>query len=347
MPTLNQSLSAIEAKYGPAVMRAFRSAINDITSSVTVSRVTAAITNGDLVRAVELLNIDNGAFSALQSELVAAYNESATISTAATKFRYPDGTRSVIRWDVGNEEAAAYARTTSAQRITALSDDLKATARNVIQQGLTEGQGPNKIALDLVGRTQINGTRSGGFIGLNGPQERAVQGMRARLQSGDPRQMRYLLTLERRNRNLDGIINRAIASGTPPSVADIEKVTAAYKNRLLGLRGETIARTEVQNAVARARFDATNVGLNTAGVPDWAVSKTWRHGGGGENPRSSHEGISGTTVQGLNTPFIMSDGTQLLFPHDGSLGAGAKHLANCTCYYNIDIDYAALFKAGY
>ena len=347
MPTLNQSLAAIERKYGPAVERAFRDAINDITSSVTLSQVSAAIRNGDITRAIDLLHLDNGAFSKLQSELVAAYNEAAIVTTAATTFRYPDATRAVIRWDVGNPEAAEYARTMSSDRITALTDDLKATARNVIQQGLAEGQGPNKIALDLVGRTQVNGVRSGGFIGLNGPQEQYVQNMRRRLQSGDPPEMAKVLNMTRRDRRLDGIINRAIESGRAPSAADIEKIASRYKQRLLGLRGETIARTEVQNAAARARFDATKVGINKAGVPDWAVSKTWRHGGGGSDPRDSHVAISGTKVQGADTPFVMPDGTRLLFPHDGSLGAGAKHLANCTCTYNIDIDYAALFRAGY
>ena len=347
MANLNNIIKDIEQQYGLAVARAFDDAIRDITSTVKVSQVTAALRNGDVLRAIDLLNIDIAVFSRLQTELTAAYNAAAAATVANTSFRLPDGTRAVVRWDVGNPEASAYARDMSSQKVVELTNSVRDNAKSVIERGLAEGQGPNKIALDLVGRTGPNGIRTGGTIGLTEYQEGHVRSMRDRLASGDPSEMRKVLGMTRRDRRLDGIIRRAIADGRAPSAADIEKITTRYRQRLIGLRGETIARTEVQNAASRARYDATRVGLRKANVPDWAVTKKWRHGGGGMKPRGDHIAMAGTTVTGINTPFNMPDGARMMFPHDTSLGAGAKHVANCTCYYEINIDYAALFRAGY
>lgn len=346
MANLNRILRDIEKKHGRAVARAFADAIGDIVNTAQLGRITAALRNNDIQRAIDILNIDNAVFSRMSQELVAAYNAAATATIGAIPWRAPDNSTLKIRWDIANPRATQWAADLSSNKITVLSEQLKQSARDVIAEAVSKGTGPRQTALELVGRIGPNGKRTGGFIGLSNPQVTWVQNMTNRLSSGDPSELRKVLTMTRRDRRLDGIVNRAIESGKPVSAKDIEKITGRYKVRLLKSRGDTIARTETLNAVASARFDAAKEGASKSGVPDWAITKKWRHGGGGLAPRGDHIAMSGVKAQGLNTPFRLPDGTQMQHPHDGSLGAGAKHLANCTCYYDITIDYAALYRGG-
>ncbi len=122
------------------------------------------------------------------------------------------GNRIVFRWDMSNQGAEANIRNLSSTMITNISEQTVAAARQTIVEAYSQGAGPNKIALDLVGRkSATTGAREGGIIGLNGPQAELIERTRINLLSGDPALMRKYLTLKTRDKRLDKAVQRAIA----------------------------------------------------------------------------------------------------------------------------------------
>lgn len=342
MSTLETQLNALIKKQRREVERVFVAAIRDVVDRVTLNRVTMALRRGDINAAIDALGMSRAALSPVVQSLTGTYAEAGALVSAETVFKLPDLGRTVFRFDLANPRASDFLAKYSSNLVTAMAEDTRGAIRTVIQAGYDAGRNPLDVARDLAGRIGPNGRRTGGIIGLNEPQARYVQNMRARLASGDPVEMRKVLNMTRRDKRLDGVIKRAIESGKPVSAKDINRLTGRYSDRLLQLRGETIARTEVGHAVEAARMDSFAMGADEAGIPDHAIERTWFHGGGRNDPREGHRDYSGTKVIGRNTPFTMPDGTRLMYPRDTSLGAGADHVANCTCRQQINVLYELL-----
>ena len=343
MATLNRQLDALIAKQRPQLQRAFRLAIRNIVSDVTLNQVTMSLRRNDIEAAIDALGVSRAAFSPFVQSLTNTYAQAGTIAAASNVWITPQG-RAKVRFDLANPLANEFITGYSSNLVTNIADDTRDALRVAIRAGYEQGRGPLDIARDLTGRIGANGRRTGGIVGLNEPQARAVQNMRQRLDSGDPVEMRKVLNMTRRDKRFDGKIKRAIESGTKLSQADINRLTGRYSDRLLALRGETIARTETAAAVENARYDAFKMGMDENNVPDWAVEKTWLHGGGNKDPRDDHAAFSGTKVMGLNTPFVLPDGTRMQGPHDTSLGAGAKHVVNCTCRARNEVRWDLIYE---
>lgn len=270
----------------------------------------------------------------------------------------PGGGNLIFRFDMTNPRAENRIRTEAAARVTGYTEEQVETARRVIADGFQKGQGPQTIATDIAGRIdKISGRRVGGIIGLSAPQAGYVDSMRERLLSGDPEQMAKVIGrfdksgkwvpgtgLTRRDRRYDPEIKRAIAAiakGKPnPLTADrIDEMTAKYSDRLLARRAEDIARTETASGVEMARAEATRQALDKAGLPSEALTKGWIHqGGDDEDARAQHVAMNGKEVVGVDTHFVMPDGTLMLHPHDPA--GGAKHNANCRCRGEQRINWA-------
>ena len=221
---------------------------------------------------------------------------------------------------------------------------------------------PNRIALDLVGRIGANGRRTGGIIGLSEPQARYVADMRSALSGDGPigyarrpegtlarkfwvrRDGTLGSVYDRRDRRLDGVIRRAIEAGKPVSGADIDRLAGRYKDRLLALRGETIARTETAMAVEDARQETWRQYTEQIGIPDEAIIQRWIHAGAAANgnERPEHEAMHREEVRGLNTPFVLPDGSVMQYPLDPA--GGAQNVINCRCTVVNRIDFAMLAR---
>lgn len=269
----------------------------------------------------------------------------------------PEPTNIVFRFDMTNPRAEAKIRTEAAARVAGYVEEQIETARKVIAEGFQRGEGPQTIATDIAGRVNpISGRREGGILGLSDPQVGYVDNMRRRLLSGDPDEMLKVLgrfdkegkwiegtgqTL--RDRRFDRSIQKAIrdiAKGKPnPLTRDkIDEMVAKYSDRLLARRAEDIARTETGQGVEAARAESTKQALDKAGLPDDAVTKEWIHQGGFRHARDWHLSMNGKTVEGLNAPFHMPDGSIMLYPHDPA--GGVKNNANCRCRGDMAIDWA-------
>jgi hypothetical protein len=240
----------------------------------------------------------------------------------------------VIRFDVRAPRAEAYLREHSAQLVTRIIDDQRQAIRSVLETGLIEGRNPRNTALDIIGRTsRATNSRTGGLIGLSAPQARAVDNARSGLISGDPTAMREYLNLSRRDRRFDSTVRKAIAEGKALSADVVARITGRYSDRLLQLRGETIARTETLGALARSKEEAFRQAIDTGAVQATQVKKVWQ-ATLDNRTRDSHAGVNGERV-GLNDRF--SNG--LLYPHED--GAPASEVISCRCSYDHVIDFLA------
>lgn len=209
---------------------------------------------------------------------------------------------------------------------------------------MAEGRNPRATALDITGRiNRATGRREGGILGLSSPQVDAVIRARAELLSGDPALMRNYLSRGRRDARFDRLVMKAIREGRPVSKADVDRIVGRYKDRLLALRGEMIARTETMTSLNAAREEGIRQLIDSGKVQRSQVRKIWRATGDART-RDSHAALNGAEA-GIDEAFVSPlTGARLMFPMDASQGAPASEIIGCRCTYELKIDYLAPFR---
>lgn len=344
MTELDRLISRLE----PELQAAFMRAVDDLRGNIDDRALLAALRAGDIDAAIEALNISQAAFNDYFMARMSGFSQLGSFAAQAISALRDAPT---FRFDMTNPRAENKIRTEAITRVVGYTTEQIDMARSVIGDGFANGDGPQKIALDVAGRiSRATGRREGGIIGLSDPQVAYTQSMRARLLSGDPVQMvRVLGRFDRdgewiegtgmtlRDRRFDAQIKKAIMAGEPVPAADVEDMVARYTDRLIKHRAETVARTDVAQSVMMSRAEGYQQALDAAGLPDDALTKTWRHLGGPKRARDQHIEMSNVTVRGINTPFFMPDGTLMQHSHDPS--GGAKHCVNCRCDTWFKIDF--------
>ena len=362
MLTLTRQIEQLLSRQEAALRRAFLLAVQDLRNQTQLTQLRNALRAGDIEAAIRALNIEPAAYATFAREIGNTYTQAGATIAAGTVWRLPDRSQAVVRFNVTNPRAERWLASVSSDKITRITQDTIAAARVTINAGYVQGMHPNRIALDLVGRIGANGRRTGGIIGLSEPQARYVADMRSALSGDGPvgyarnpdgtlsrkfwikRDGRLGSVYERRDRRLDGVIRRAIEAGKPVSGADIDRLAGRYKDRLLALRGETIARTETAMAVEDARQETWRQYTEQNGIDPQYIIKRWVAAGAAANgnERPDHQAMNGVGVEGLETPFIMADGTAMSNPLDPS--APVHHLANCRCTYTVRVNFAKLAR---
>lgn len=344
MATLRQQLLDLVDKLAPTLEKAFLDAIDDIKSEIILREVVAKLEARDIEGAIQALHIDPAAFRPLSEALRQAYDAGGLL-TSQNMPRLADafGNRIVFRWDVSNQGAEANIRNLSSTMITNISGQTVAAARQTIVEAYSQGGGPNKIALDLVGRkSATTGKREGGIIGLNGPQAELIERTRINLLSGDPALMRKYLALKTRDKRLDKAVQRAIAAGKPLDKETLGKVLMRLRDRNLRLRGETIARTETTTSVMSAKHEAFNQALAKSGRDATLVTRKWRSAGD-SRVRHTHQVLNAQEVTGMDQAFQSPSGALLRFPGDTALGAGPDEIIGCRCDVEYNFDFAEAY----
>jgi uncharacterized protein with gpF-like domain len=130
-----------------------------------------------------------------------------------------------------------------------------------------------------------------------------------------------------RDRRFDASVERAVAAGEPLEPEQIDRMVGRYRDRMLAMRAETIARTESLSVVSLARHEATKQAMEQAGFSADEVKRTWR-ATKDKRTRDSHSEMDGQTV-GFDEPFVSGDGNELMYPGDPS--APASDRINCRC----------------
>jgi hypothetical protein len=323
------------AQFEPALRQAFAVAIADLRDNVEVKLFLDRLERQDVDGAIAALHLDPAAFRPVDRAILTAFEGGgvAAIERMPT-LRDPTGGKVMVRFDVRAPRAEAYARMRAGQLVTDLIEGQKQAVRSLITQALAAGQGPNSLARSIIGvRNRATGARTGGVVGLSGPQAQYLEAARQELLSGDPSLLRSYLQRARRDRRFDRSVAKAIRGEGKLDAATVQNMLTRYSDRLLQLRGETIARTETMTALHAGKEEAFRQAIDTGAVQSTQVQKVW-FAVRDKNSRDTHAAAEGERV-GLEQRF--SNG--LLYPH--APDAPPSECINCRCSYEIVIDFLA------
>lgn len=335
---LRRKINALLDEHAPLIQAAFMASIVDIKSQITLKLLVERLERGDIAGALDALNLERSAFGRVENAIAQAYNAGGSAMTGnMPTLRDQAGARIVVRFDSRNVRAEDWLRQHSSQLVTRIIEDQRSAIQGALQTGLSQGQNPNKTALDIVGRiNRASGRREGGLIGLTAPQAEFVASARAELLSGD---YAAYLKRERRSRLHDRTVMRAMREGETLDAAKIDQMIGHYADRLLDLRGKMLARTETLTSIHAAKHEGFRQGLDKTNYPPEAVTRVWRSAGDSK-VRHTHAGMNGQIVQGLETPFVSPSGSMLRYPGDTGLGAGADEVIGCRCDDDYRIDFS-------
>lgn len=121
--------------------------------------------------------------------------------------------------------------------------------------------------------------------------------------------------------NLVGITRKVMEADTAMPIEKLAKRIFAEYQAIELWQARRIAQTETMIGLA----DAGEIAARSLGV---RYDKQWVISGLG-NTRETHEIMDGVVVD-MDEPFTLPD-CQMMYPHDGSLGAPAGEIINCAC----------------
>ncbi|PSJ60747.1 phage minor head protein [Pseudaminobacter soli (ex Li et al. 2025)] len=336
--TPREQFEQLVANFEPLIRKAFEDAIEDIKSRAEIGRIVERLERRDIDGTMKALHLDPAAFRPLDTAISNTFNGGGVATTGRLPpLREPGGGQVIIRFDTRNVRAEDWLRDHSGQLITNIVDDQRIAIRTAMVSGLERGLNPRSTALDIVGRiNRVSGVREGGIIGLTAQQERFAASYLEDLLSGDPARMRSTLDRARRDKRFDRSVMKAINEGRSVDAELAGRMVGRYRDRLLQLRGETIARTETMAALNESQMEAMRQAVD-GGVDPTTIVKVW-HSAHDNRVRDSHREMHGQEV-GLNGKFISPSGAMLAYPGDPS--APANEIINCRCWMETKIDFLA------
>ena len=265
----------------PKVRVAFLDAIDKITSKAKINELVIALERGDIEAAMQAAGFRQGAnlytiggaasMAALFESIRNAYIEGGTFAMAANVPK-----RFGMDFDWTNPRAEEWIRKESSTLITRVIEEQKESIRVVLEAGLNAGRNPRSVALDIVGRvSKQTGKRTGGIVGLNGPQTDALMRARVELETLNSNYFNRKL----RDKRFDSIVRKAIENDKPLSQDDANRLTGRYSDRLLKLRSDTIARTETLSAMNAAHSEAMQQVIDEGLAKPENITNVWNSAG--------------------------------------------------------------------
>lgn len=340
----NRRLADLIDDWEPKLRDAFLQAVSRITDSVVVSRIADKLERGDIEGALAAVNIDPLAFRALDAQISLAYEDGGDfVVPRIPALREPSGDVLKVLFDVRNPRAENWLRERSSSLITEIVEDQRVAVRQHLMAGMEAGLNPRTVALDLVGRKNpATGRREGGVVGLTSSQEGWSRRFAERLASGDPEALKAALRMELRDKRFDGTVLKAIREGKPIPADKRVAMVAAYRDKALKLRGDTIGRTEAMRALHAAQEEAFQQAIDAGQVVEARVYKFWRSAGD-FRVRHTHRSMNGQKVA-FRAEFVSPSGARLRYPGDER--APASETVMCRCWMECKISYLSALKAA-
>jgi hypothetical protein len=334
-----QVLENLANEWEQQLAREWLDAIRSITSAVVLKDLIAELERGNLEAAMRMLDITPERFARFEAGILQAYNAGgvATVN-GMPALRSPDGNRVTFSWGVRNLPAEQAMRRHAAGLVDGLVGEQLASVRSVLADGLARGQNPRQTALGLVGRiNRRTGFREGGLIGLTPSSVQTLDKIYAGLRAGDAQAMRDYLGYARRDKRFDGHVRRALADGSAVPADATDRIVTAYSNRALKYRGDNLAATETNIALAQARTDAFQQQIDAGKIEAADLTKTWGRTISKE-PRNGHLAMAGKSIP-FGELFTLPSGYQCTGPHDPNLPA--SELIGCKCLMDVQINFTA------
>lgn len=316
----DRKIRALLAKLEPEIQSAFLKAMAQGSIAIDRGALIRLIDAGDVASAAELLKIDRGILYPIENVIQNAFIAGGQLAASAA----PKALAGSFGFNGSHPRAIELARNQAAEFVTSIDQQMKANARSIITQGLSENRSPRKIATDLVGR-QVGKRRVGGTIGLTEQLTDSIINGRANLQSGDPDRMRRYLKLKLRNRTHDKKIRAAIEAKRPISGALLDTIIEDHRSKALGYRGRVVAKNEAFTAQAIGQSEAYDQMAENPKVQE--VTVRWQHNLS-ENARPDHQDMDGTIIK-KGESFVFPDNVRMKHPHDPA--GGPKHSVGCRC----------------
>jgi hypothetical protein len=324
-------LEAIEK----GLAKEFAVTIEDLRKHANISELTAAVKARDVDRAMAALDIDPAAYGPVQEELRKAFIIGGV--GAVDEFpKPPEAPRMVIRFNVRNTRAETFLAQKSSELVQQIIDEQRDAIKVLLEAGLAHGDGAKRTALDIIGRIdKATGRREGGVIGMTKQQGKWLVNARDELESGN-----YDSFLNRalRDKRFDKKLIRLLAKEGRLTKSEIDNILLKYSNKILGFRGQMIARTEGIEALNSGRLEGLRQSMEKAGVSEREVKRTW-DSSGDSRTREDHRIMDGQEVEGSDGIFRAPDGSRLRYPGDKSLGASAAQTILCRCFVKVEVDY--------
>lgn len=326
--TKRQYLKELD-RLAPAIQRQFFKWVGERVGIADVANVERYVRSGNIEGIMQTAGITTASLGDLTESVRDAYKVGGAFEAVAAQ----------VTFNIRSVGAETWLAKHSSQLVTGIVDSQRTAIQTALETGMRNGVNPRTTALDIIGRRNVAGKRTGGVVGLTGQQSGYVSNARAQLRSGDTESLRAYLTRKRRDRRFDHIVHKAILLNKPVPAATANKMTARYADRLLKLRGETIARTESIAAMNAARDQAWQQSVEEGNVRPEFITSTWS---ATMDPRTrvSHSGMNGQTRE-YGVPFNSPTGSQLMYPGDTSLGARPEDVVNCRCFLQRQADFIA------
>lgn len=320
-------------QFEPVLRKAFLDAVYAMRGRADIAQITAMLERRDVEGALRAVGLDPASFRLFDKGITNAFEAGALATeTLIPVMRGPDGFRTVFQFNIRNPAAENWLRTYSSTLVREIIDDQRTMIRDYLRSGLSQGANPRTTALDLVGRiNKATGNREGGVIGLTSSQEQWLRNYEAELSSDNPLQA---LNRKLRDARFDASVRKAAASGTPISGDLKAKMLAAYKNRALRLRAETIARSETITSLHTAQDQAIEQAIASGAVAREAVTFKWRSAHD-KRVRDAHRNLDGQTAKYGES--FQSDLGPIRYPGDPQ--AVAANRINCRCWREPDVDF--------
>lgn len=217
-----------------------------------------------------------------------------------------------LSFEPGSPEAARLMRQSMLEFIREIVEAQRNAIRTVLARALKEGLGPTEAARLFRDK-----------IGLTQRQMGAVSNYRTLLQSGSSEALNRTL----RDHRFDTTVQRAIDRGVQLSTSQIDRMVGRYQDRMLSMRSETIARTEMLSITNTARHEAMIQTASKVDLEMGRIRRTWRTNTDGRE-RKTHFFLN-KQERGAEELFVSISGAKLLYP--GDRRAPAAEVIQCRC----------------
>lgn len=290
-------------EWEPKLRDAFLAAVRGIRARVQLAEVVRLLKAGDVDGAVRAVGLDPMMFRPLGQALEAMYEAGGQDAIAAVRTG-----RVGLVFDVKGVRASAWLSGYTSDLIRQITEDQRQLVREAMSplSGLSDpmatGQTPQKIALDLVGRvSRVTGRREGGLIGLTSQQATWARNYETELTDVPDANA---LTRKLRDRRFDKIIAKAIRENRPIAADKRDAMVAAYRNRALRYRAETIALNEASTSLHEAQVEAWRQAVERGAVQRDRVRRMWVTAQD-DHVRPTHREVPGMNEGGvgLEQPF--------------------------------------------
>jgi len=325
-------------QYVERALSAFMASIDILARNADLPAITERLNAGDIEGAVSATHLDQLTFDTLRETIESGFkdggrftaNSLSEVRIPAQKAMVENTQRLNIRFDARNPRAESILREFSSTKITGdITDTTREGIREALRLGMEAGNNPKTVALDLVGRIGQFGRREGGLIGLTEGQVITAAKMRGELETFNPAYFRRTL----RPKRYDALVRKYFDMQKKLPFKQREIIYKTYTNRLLRLRGETIARTEMLQSLHKGQYEAAMQAVESGQLDSNAIRRVWWTARD-KRVRDSHRALDGDSA-GLNERFANG----LLYPGDPE--GPPEEVINCRCYLQLRVDFLA------